>query len=211
MKEEVKTALDIQKEALAEKYLGLSTEVGRSANEVFEYTPSRVTGLIGGWSGREASCAGREVLLKSVAQVVLTYSMSCFLLPGKTCKKTRTAVVNYWWGSSADNRHMHWQSWERLTQPKIKGGMGFRELKSFNAAMLGKQGWRLITKPESLCARILKGRYFHDGEFIHATRKKHASQTWRAIMAGRDVLQQGLIRRICNGVHTNIWSDRCLP
>ena len=78
-------------------------------------------------------------------------------------------------------------------------------------AMLGKQGWRLITKPESLCARILKGRYFHDTNFMEATRKKHASQTWRATLAGRDVLQRGLIKRISDGESTNIWRDRWLP
>lgn len=117
--------LDIQKEALAEKYLGLPTEVGRNSNGVFEFLPSQVRGRIDGWCGREASCAGREVLLKSVAQAVPTYSMSCFLLPVNTCKKMRSVMANYWWGSSADNRHIHWMSWERLTQPKHKDGMGF--------------------------------------------------------------------------------------
>lgn len=70
------------------------------------------------------------------------------------------------------------------------------DLRSFNLAMLGKQGWRLITRPDSLCARVLKGRYFHDMEFLRASRKKYASSTWRAILAGREVLQQGLIRRV---------------
>jgi hypothetical protein len=63
-KDKVRNCLNIQKEALAEKYLGLPTSVGRSTKEVFEYMPARIKGLIGGWSGREASCAGREVLLK---------------------------------------------------------------------------------------------------------------------------------------------------
>jgi hypothetical protein len=38
--------------------------------------------------------------------------------------------------------------------------MGFRDLKCFNMAMLGKQACRLMTNPTSLCARILKGKYF---------------------------------------------------
>jgi len=159
-------------------------------------------------SAKKASCAGREVLIKSNAQVVSTYSMSCFILPINIYKKMRAVVANYWWGSSADSRHMHWMSWERLNQPKSKGGMGFRDLRSFNLAMLGKQGWRLITRPDSLCARVLKGRYFHDTNFMRATRKKHASSTWRAILAGREVLQHGLIKRVVDEEFTDIWCDR---
>ncbi|GJM93179.1 hypothetical protein PR202_ga09714 [Eleusine coracana subsp. coracana] len=211
MKEEVHSVLNIQKEALAEKYLGLPTEMGKATNGVFEYIPARIKTLIGGWSGRETSCAGREVLLKYVAQAVPSYPMSCFLLPATTCKKLRLAISNYWWGSSADNRHIHWQKWDQLTQPKINGGMGFRDLKLFNVAMLGKQGWRLVTKPDSLCARVLKGRYFHNQEFIETTRKKHASATWHAILAGRKALHGGLIKRIGNGTTTSIWEQRWIP
>jgi hypothetical protein len=161
------------------------------------------------WCGREASCVGREVLIKSIAQAVPTYSMSCFLIPLNICNKMRSVVANYWWGSFVDNRHMHWMSWERLNQPKHKGGMGFRDMRSFNLAMLGKQGLRLITRPNSLCARVLKGCYYHGTEFLRTTqKKKHASSTWREILAGRDILQRGLIRRVVDGESTAIWGDR---
>jgi len=100
--------LNIDKVALAEKYLGLPTTLGRSTSEAFEFLPNRVRGLIGTWSGREASNAGREVLLKSVAQAVPTYSMSCFLLSKTTCKKIKTPISNYWWGGLADSKKIHW-------------------------------------------------------------------------------------------------------
>lgn len=83
--------------------------------------------------------------------------------------------------------------------------MGFRDLPMFNKAMLGKQGWRLMTRPDSLCSHVLKGRYYHNGDFLAATRKRHSSQTWRAILAGRDTLRHGLIRRIGDGEGTRIW------
>jgi hypothetical protein len=68
-----------------------------------------------------------------------------------------------------------------------------------------------MVNPSSLCARVLKGRYYHDSDFLNSTRRKHASHTWRAILAGREVLSHGIIRRIGNGVSTNIWSDWWLP
>ena len=208
MKNEVRETLAIENEALAEKYLGLPTTLGRAIKGAFVTMPNRINGLIRGWRCREASCAGREILLKSVAQAVPTYPMSCFLLPIDTCKKMKSAIANYWWGSSADSSRIHWQSWEHLTKPKAKGGMGFRDLRLFNLAMLGKQGWRLMERPDSLCARVLKGRYFHDKDFLEATRKKHASHTWRAILAGRDVLTKGLVRRIGDGTTTSIWREK---
>ena len=65
-----------------------------------------------------------------------------------------------------------------------------------------------MERPDSLCARVLKGRYFHDKDFLEATRKKHASHTWRAILAGRDVLTKGLVRRIGDGTTTSIWREK---
>jgi hypothetical protein len=41
-----------------------------------------------------------------------------------------------------------------------------------------------------------------------ATRKKHASSTWSAILAGCEALQHGLIRRVNNGETTEIWGHK---
>ena len=44
MKQTVSQGLNIHKEALAERYLGLPTEAGRKTAEVFEYLPAQVKG-----------------------------------------------------------------------------------------------------------------------------------------------------------------------
>lgn len=34
---------------------------------------------------------------------------------------------------------MHWMAWEKMTETKEEGNLGFRDLKAFNLALLGKQ------------------------------------------------------------------------
>jgi hypothetical protein len=93
--------------------------------------------------------------------------MTCFKLTKKVYRIISSYMAKYWWSSSLDCRSMHWISWEeQLASPKISGGMGFRDLESFNLALLGKHGWRLLTSPDSLCYRVLKGRYFPNSDFI---------------------------------------------
>ena len=85
--------------------------------------------------------------------------------------------------------------------------MGFRNLEIFNLAMLGKHGWRLTTSPGSLCASVLKGRYFPSSNFMQATVSRGASANWWAIIAGREPLNVGMIRRIGDGTSVSIWVD----
>lgn len=126
MKEVVRSELHIATEALSDRYLGLPTAMGRSTSETFEFLPARIKGLVGTWSGREASSAGREVLLKSVAQAVPTYSISCFLLSKVICNKMRSTIANYWWGGSGDSHRIHvLASMGWVDTAQIRGWDGF--------------------------------------------------------------------------------------
>ena len=67
--------------------------------------------------------------------------------------------------------------------------MGFRNFREFNLAMLGKQGWKLINKPDSLTARLLKARYFKNMEFLSGRLGNKSSFVWLDIWSSQQVLK----------------------
>ena len=173
IKERVKQKMGIQDDTLQATYLGMPTWVGRSPTNSFSFLTGRLWKKLNGWSDRPLSRAGKEILLKSVAQAMPTYVMSCFQLPIGVCEKMKRPISNFWWGVEDGRRKVHWRSWKWLSSPKYLGGMGFRDLAIFNLALLGKQCWRLLTNANSLCAKVLKGMYYPEGIFGQLNARGH--------------------------------------
>lgn len=94
------------------------------------------------------------------------------------------AMSEFWWEDIEDQKRMHWMAWWRMCIPKKDEGMGFHDLHSFNLAMLAKQSWRLISNPDSLCAKVLKAKYYPNCHLLKAGPKKGSSFTWQSIVAG---------------------------
>jgi hypothetical protein len=102
-------------------------------------------------------------------------------------------------GGTAGKRKSHWIAWDKFTTSKSKGGLSFRDMRLFNQALLAKQAWRLIEKPDSLCARVLKTKYYPNGELLDTAFPTNQSPTWKAIVHGLELLKKGVCWRIGSG------------
>ena len=158
----------ISKSQRYDSYLGLPALVGKSCSKEFKVIIDKVEKRLKDWKLKFLSQTWKEVLLKAVVQVIPTYNMSVFLLPKDLCATTNSLMQKFWWGHKSNESRIHWMSWSRLGANK-DSGMGFREFSCFNKALLAKQYWRLWKTPDSLIARIMKSKYFPNGEVLEAT------------------------------------------
>ena len=199
LKNKIKGALGISRDGGMGMYLGLAEKKCGSNKQAFAFIQERLIKHLNSWSAKLLSKGGKEVLIKSVAQALPSYVMSCFLLPYDTIKKLTSAIARFWWSTKQNNRGLHWIAWKKICIPMEKGGLGFRDLKNFNLALLAKQLWRLIQYPSSLLARVLKGRYFRNTNPITVEKASSPSYVWRSMMAGRPLLKSGLRKSIGSG------------
>ena len=185
--------------------------VGRGKRKAFNRIKDQVGRKIARWKGKLLSHAEREILIKAVAQAMLTYMMSCFKIPNTLCKELNSMMSNFWWGQKNKERKVAWVSWEKLCTLKAEGGMGFRDLKAFNLALLAKQWWRMLQSPNSLVHKVFKAKYVKTGSFSEAELGRRPSYAWRSMLAARKVVDSG--SRWCrgNGERVHIWKDRWIP
>ena len=95
--------------------------------------------------------------------------------------------------------------------PKMEGGMGFRDLNTFNLVLLAKQGWKIQQNPNSLVHRVLKAKYFTGSSFREVQLGYRPSYVWRSIMATKDLIVRGFRWVIGNGERVHIWEDIWIP
>ncbi|GMJ04337.1 hypothetical protein HRI_004102900 [Hibiscus trionum] len=208
---EVCRLLQVSVQDCPDRYLGLPSVVGRNKKASLTFIKDKCSSSMNSWSTRSLSMGGKEVYIKSVLQAIPLYSMSCFLLPKSLCSELQTLFVKFWWQNVKTKKGIYWCSWQALCQPKDQGGMGFRDLGKFNIAMLAKQGWRILTNPESLVTRVLKARYFPNFGFLNANLGSRPSYIWRSIWCLRKALEMGLYWKVGNGMDISIWDDYWLP
>ena len=164
-----------------------------------------------GWKEKFISKAEREVLIKTIAQAIPTYTMSMFKIPKTVGDSINSILAKYYWGQTTDERKIHWVNWKKLCTQKEKGGMGFRDIHAFNLAMLAKQAWRLLHYTHSLFYRVYKVRYFPNCSFLEAELGRKPSFVWRSLIAASEVVVRGSRWRVGDGSRILVLSSNWLP
>ncbi|CAM8943968.1 unnamed protein product [Rhodiola kirilowii] len=172
------------------KYLDLPLVFSHNKVELFKHIVHATWSRVMSWKELQLSAAGKEVMVKSVLQALPIYAMMCYKLPISICKRLSGIIRKFWWANDMEGRSIYWTNQMKLSLPKNQGGLNFRDLASFNDALLAKQFWRLLENPDSISSKILKVRYYKDSDLMSSHLRQNSSMAWRGIWKAGSMIRK---------------------
>lgn len=102
---------------------------------------------------------------------------------------------------------IRWKKWKFMGETKSKGGIGFKDLETFNKALLAQQIWRIIEHSDSLAGQTLKAKYFPNTGVLKAKLNHNPFLIWRSFAHSIGLIKECMLWRVGNGNSIHIWGD----
>ncbi|XP_068471476.1 uncharacterized protein [Phaseolus vulgaris] len=111
-----------------------------------------------------------------------------------------------------DNRSIPWVSWGNICRPPEEGGLGIKDIRKFNYALMAKWKWRLMSDEKGKWKDIMESKYMIKSG-ISSVRPCYHSWWWRDLeeicREGNDVgwFQQAVTWNVRSGDLVRFWED----
>lgn len=159
------------------------------------------------WMTRALTYAGRKQLLSSVIFSTINFWFSSFILPKGCIKAIESLCSRFLWNGNITKRAAAKVSWTSVCLPKSEGGLGLRDLSSWNKTLCLKLVWLLHSETESLWAIWIKHHRLQGESIWSIDEKKQASWIWKAILKLRPLARRFLRCDVGNGLSVSFWFD----
>ena len=204
--------LNCEQMSISFTYLGI--EVGGNPRKKKFWDPvlEKLKSRLSVWKGRFLSMAGRICLLKSVITAIPLYYLSLFRASESVCKSIVSIQRRFLWGWGKEKRSISWVSWKNVCKLKGEGGLGLRDIRIFNAALLSKWRWRIISSERGRWKECLESKYGTEPDSAQ-TLVKRQSWWWRDLVkvckegGGEGWFRKEVGWALGKGDKVNFWED----
>ncbi|XP_020270858.1 uncharacterized protein LOC109846046 [Asparagus officinalis] len=124
-------------------YLGVPLRPGKLKKDDWSPLIVKIEKRLALWKGNSLSQGGRLVLVNAVLSSIPTFWLSYFLFPLWVIEKIDKMRRRFLWIGSLEHKGCsNLVKWEEVCKPKKCGGLGVKNLKVMNKALLGKWLWK---------------------------------------------------------------------
>ena len=117
---------------------------------------------------------------------------------------------DFLWGGLGDKPKFHLVDWSTVCTPLSSSGLGLRNLRTFNVALLGTWLWRFGQEMDALWRQVIKVKYGFDwGDWCSSSFSGlYGVSLWKNIRRGWHSLSRFIMYEIGDGSKVQFWLDR---
>ncbi|CAI0558717.1 unnamed protein product [Linum tenue] len=113
--------------------------------------------------------------------------MAVFLLPMRVLKSIEEVCNKFLWGVGVNGRKRAPVSWSRVAMPKMEGGLGIRDFKTWNKACVLRHLWNLLAKAGSLWVAWIQKYRIKGNDLWGIAANSVSSWVWKKVLKCREV------------------------
>ena len=161
------------------------------------------------WKRLYLSKGARVTLIKSTLSNLPTYMLSLFPISAHVAKRIEKIQRDFLWGGMNDEVKFHLVDWAKVCSPIDEGGLGLRNMRRFNQALVGKWLWRFAHEEGAWWRSVLVAKYgsvwgdWQTGAITGA----HGVGLWKYISMGWQFFKSHIRFIPGEGSRIRFWDD----
>lgn len=140
-------------------YIGLPIRANPRKEAMWVSILNRIKSKLSRWKHKNLYMMGCISLINSVLNYIPIFYLSFFRISALVANKIIGFQRRFLQGGNEDRRKIAWVSWDQICRPKECGGLGIKNIRRFNEALLGKWRWNLFHEENALRKEILVSKY----------------------------------------------------
>jgi hypothetical protein len=191
------------------KYLGLQLGALFKLKSMWAELVDLMSRRLAPWKRTYLLKGGKIALIKSTLSNLPTYMISLFPIPALVAKRIEKIQRDFLWGGMNDENKMHLVEWDKVCSPLDEGGLGIRNIRRFNQALLGKWLWRFAHEEGAWWRSVLVAKYGVDwgGWRSGVISGPHGVGLWKYICMGWQVFWSHCRFDPGEGSRIRFWED----
>jgi hypothetical protein len=173
------------------KYLGLQLGASFKLKTMWVELEDLMARRLAPWKMMYLSKGGRVALIKSTLSNLPTYMMPLYHIPAHVAKRIEKIQWDFLWGGLNGEDKLHLVEWDKVCSPMDEGGLGIRNIRRFNQALLGKWLWRFAHEEGAWWRSVVVAKYGTEwgGWCSRVIPGSHGVGLWKYICQGWQVFR----------------------
>lgn len=195
------------------RYLGVPLNSRKLSLPNCQPLIQQVKARLSSWSVKTLSFSGRLLLIKTVISGINTFWCSAFLLPKACICKINSMCNQFLWHGTLEGSHSTRVAWTTVTLTKAQGGLGIKDLQTWNTACCMRLIWMLFFREDSVWVSWFKEVILNGSVHNYWTVKPSQACSWlvNKLIKMRPLMFPLIKMKVENGRSALFWHHNWAP